>query len=77
MYDIYSAICMPSHLYSLVMVKNGRSCYSKDFGSRQNAERKMYSIMGKEGISTKKVWDDKHFKTYFCTDGTEFHINRL
>lgn len=45
--------------------------------SRAAAERRMYDICGKRGLQIKKVYPDKHFKTYICDNGATFHINRM
>ena len=77
MFDIYNLGYVNGHRYSFVLESNSGILKSKDFSSRNAANREMYKDMGKYGLSLRKVWDDKHDKTYICDNGYEFHINRL
>lgn len=66
---------MYNHLYSLVLIGFHKN-YSKNFFSRESAMETMYDLMTKYHLKLKKIYDDKHDKTYICTNGAEFHINR-
>ncbi len=46
-------------------------------GSRQTARALMYKYIDKKGLRVVKKYDDTHFKTYICDDGTRFFINRV
>lgn len=64
------------HYYTLgatgdIKVKEGM------FTSRQAAEEKMYKIIGKHHLCVRKIYDDKHYKTYLCNNGINFYINRV
>lgn len=64
------------HLYSLCFF-GGKRKINESYSSRYQAQERMYAICKKFGLSISKVWDDKHYKTYFTTNGGEFHINRM
>lgn len=64
------------HHYNLVMIKDGCTIVDQSYASRYAASSAMYSLMQKYSLATLKVYDDKHDKTYICTNGCEFHINR-
>jgi len=66
----------PEHFYTLgaTGIKlHGQSTFS----SRQEANKRMYEIIGKKKLVIKEVYDDKHFKTYVCNNGVKFYINRV
>ena len=62
--------------YTFVLINSGKTV-SKIFTSRQAANNEMYDLIGKRNLHLKKVYDDKHDKTYICREGAEFHINRV
>ena len=64
------------HRYSLVLLGAGKTV-SKTFYTREAANHAMYKLMGKHNLSLEKVYNDIHDKTYICSNGAEFHINRL
>lgn len=64
------------HTYSLCLVGGSRKVY-ETFSTRDSAKRRMYDLCEKYGLQITKVYDDKHDKTYFTNDKSEFHINRL
>lgn len=64
------------HRYTLVLLGVGKTI-SKVFYSRTAANEAMYELIGKYNLSLRKVYNDKHDKTYLCTNGAEFHINRV
>lgn len=63
------------HTYCLAAT--GLRMRTQNFNSRESAKEKMYAVMSKNGLQLLEVYDDKHFKTYVCTDGVRFYINRL
>lgn len=65
--------CLKHH-YTVAILKDGLIC--KQYFSRKAATSYMYDYMSKHRLAMTKVWDDNHDKTYFCTNGYEFHINR-
>lgn len=65
----------PRHTYSVVVTDSNHR-YCRSFSSRENAKLKMYALCRKWGVQVVKVWDDNHDKTYICSDGSQFHINR-
>lgn len=50
--------------------------YSKVFYSRQEANDYMYKVCRKYGITIREIWEDNHDKTYHCTKGVTFFIQR-
>lgn len=62
--------------YRYTLAVEGIKMRSFDFASRQAANNKMYEIVGHYGLHLKKVYDDKHFKTYIFDNGVRIHINR-
>lgn len=64
------------HHYNMVMLKDGKCVCDKVYGTRDRAEDKMYHLMHKYDIVLSEAYKDKHDRTYKCTDGYEFHINR-
>lgn len=64
------------HVYSFASVGFKKN-YDKVFCSRQAANEYMYKICEKKGLRIKKVWDDKHDKTYICDNGITFYIQRV
>ena len=73
MFD-YNPFTNSEHTYTLAA--EGLKLRDMNFMSRQAANNEMYKIIGKYGLQLKKVWDDKHFKTYIFTNGVRIHINR-
>lgn len=63
------------HLYSLVSVGLKKDI-AKVFSSREAANDYMYDVIAKNHLAIKKVYDDKHDKTYKCGNGVAFFIQR-
>ena len=66
---------MYSHLYTLASTDSKFKSYT--CRSRESAKKIMYSYMDKKGLHIVGKYDDHHFKTYICNDGTKFFINRV
>ena len=47
------------------------------YQTRQHARNDMYEFIDKNGLKVVQKYDDKHFKTYICDDGSYFYINRI
>ena len=76
-YGIFDVGNFSKHHYNFVMTnKDGKIISNKVFSSRNAAMNEMYSKMAGRSLSLKKVWDDKHDKTYITNEGIQFHINR-
>lgn len=65
---------VPHHTYTLAAT--GIKFRNKIYSTRDEATMAMYKIMCHKGYQLKEVYDDKHYKTYICTDGIRFYINR-
>ena len=65
-----------SHRYELNLFQ-GPCNLDETYGSRSAAESRMYEICDKYNLQIVKVYPDKHFKTYICSSGATFHINRM
>ena len=63
--------------YTFAAIDAPKRIRSKTFLSREAATRHMYDICGKLGTSIREIYNDKHFKTYICENGTRFFINRV
>jgi len=75
---MYSNNFCSHHNYSLYFEKaDHKKIISESFSSRSDANQKMYNLLGKYSLKINKIYDDKHDKTYFCQDGSVFHINRV
>lgn len=72
MFDLFLT---SGHRYSLAAT--GIKFHTREFISRQVAEKNMYSFLNKHGIRVEKIYDDRHFKTYCCNDNIRFYINRV
>ena len=73
MFDNYFSYI--KHWYSLAAT--GIKFRSKEFTSRQSAEEAMYKFLNKNHLKVETIWDDNHFKTYLCSYGVRFYINRI
>lgn len=62
--------------YSFVF-DNKKKLLSKYFTTREEATEYMYDVCGKYGLKISKVYDDKHNKTYICSNGYKFFIQRV
>lgn len=62
--------------YSLVCTGLGKTI-SKEFGTRDRANALMYKLIGKNNLTMIEIYDDHHDKTYKCTKGVTFFINRI
>jgi len=69
------AVLIGKHRYSLA--SSDQSFGEQDFLTRSDAKREMNRALKERGISVVEVYDDKHDKTYCCSDGTKFFINRI
>lgn len=63
--------------YAYTLAATGTKFRTKTFSSRQAAQNYMYEYCGKHHHIIDHVYDDKHFKTYICSDGVRFYINRM
>ena len=63
------------HYYTFACT--GLKLPTKEFSSRQLANEYMHKVCGKYGLQIKKVYDDKHDKTYICSDNVRFYIQRV
>ena len=63
------------HRYSLAAT--GIKFKDREFLSRQVAEQELYRVLDKNHLYIKKIYDDKHYKTYICSNGVRFYINRV
>lgn len=62
------------HTYSLSAT--GMKFHDKLYSSRDAAKKDMYKCMARKGLTLMQVYDDKHYKTYICSNGVRFYINR-
>ena len=51
--------------------------YDKTFATRDEANLYMYKVINKLNLRINECYDDKHNKTYLCTNGVRFYINRM
>lgn len=65
-----------SHNYSFAVIGLGK-CRSRVFPTRVAANEYMYKLCHKHGLAVEEVWDDNHDKTYICTKGVTFYIQRV
>lgn len=63
------------HVYSLASVGLKRDVH-KMFLRRADANEAMYKIIAKNNLSIEKIWNDNHDKTYNCSNGVKFFIQR-
>ena len=63
------------HYYTLA--STDRKFRDRVFTTRQEAREKMYDYIDRKGLKVVNKYDDNHFKTYICNDGTRFFINRV
>ena len=63
------------HMYTLGATGLDNVDYVYD--SRIKAKKRMYDLMGKYDLQIVDKYDDHHFKTYICTKGVKFYINRV
>lgn len=72
--SFYPNLC--EHSYSLATVGLKKNT-TKVFRSRGAANEYMYNVLAKNHLAIRKVYDDKHDKTYKCGDGIAFYIQRM
>jgi len=72
---MFNTLLMGNHRYSLA--STGLKFKSREFLTRRDAEREMYKSLKKNHISVVEIYDDKHYKTYRCTNGVNFYISRI
>lgn len=63
--------------YTFVMTGANLKEVDKMFTNRAQANEEMYRLIREHDLKVVKVYNDKHDKTYICSNGAEFHINRL
>ena len=63
------------HLYTVASIGLNKNV-DKAFSSREVAKDYMYNYCNKHSIVIRKIYDDKHYKTYICDNGVRFFINR-
>lgn len=72
---LYGFIPQAEHHYSFAV--SGLKIKSKTFSSRQSANEYMYKLLSKYKLHIRKVYDDKHYKTYICDNDVRFYIHRM
>lgn len=74
--DLYLDGIVSGHRYSLAAT--GIKFRSDEFDTRDGAVDTMHRFMDKHNLQIAEIWDDKHYKTYICTDRTiRFYVNRI
>lgn len=69
---------MGAHRYTFTVLGLGKNRkFDRTFSTRQAANSYMYDIMREYGLKLVEVWDDKHCKTYRCSDDVSIFINRF
>jgi len=64
------------HTYSFVFLRPGKRTVGNTFASRNLANEEMYKMIKKYDLKVSKVYEDHHDKTYICSDGSSFVIDR-
>lgn len=62
--------------YSFALVRPGKRTLQREFYSRHAANQFMYDRCARLNIKIIETWDDNHDKTYICSDGSSFYIQR-
>lgn len=62
--------------HTYLLCATGMHFHGRAYASRESATEAMYHIMARHDLSLEKVYDDKHDKTYVCTNGVRFYISR-
>ena len=62
-----------SYTFAVVGLKRK---YNREFATREDANKFMYKLCSKHDLKIKEVWNDHHAKTYHCTNGVTFYIQR-
>ena len=65
-----------AHSYSCAVIGLSKR-HNRVFPTREAANTYMYKLCKKYGLVIDEVWDDKHDKTYHCTHGVTFYIQRV
>lgn len=69
---------MEAHYYTFSVLGLGKSRkFDRVFSTRQAANNYMHEIMHKYDLKLVEVWDDKHYKTYKCSNNVSIFINRF
>ena len=68
-------ILVPEHQYSFA--STGIKTRSKVFPTREAANKYMYKLCNKNGLQILETWNDHHDKTYCCSNGIKFYIQRV
>lgn len=63
-----------SHFYTLSAT--GLNFRTRRYNNREEAAQEMYNVMSKKSLDLQEVYDDRHNKTYVCSNGVRFYINR-
>lgn len=61
--------------YTLAVIGLNKK-YNKSFASRDAANSYMYDLCSRYGLKINEVWNDHHDKTYHCTNGVTFYIQK-
>ena len=72
LYELNSNI----HAYSFSTTGLNKD-YTKRFLTRDDANQFMYKLMNKYNLKLIEIWNDKHDKTYCCSDNVKFYIQRV
>ena len=64
-----------TNTYSLAVIGLSKK-HNRTFSTRNAANEYMYKLCSKYNLSIEEVWDDNHDKTYLCTKGVTFYIQR-
>lgn len=72
---MFTLLNTSNHLYTLA--STDKKVKERLYTSRQEARNDMYKYIDKKGLQVVKKYNDLHFKTYICNDGTYFYINRV
>lgn len=65
-----------SEFHKYTLDATGMKIKTEIFYSRANAEEQMYKIINKKGLKLVEIYNDKHYKTYICSNGVRFYIHR-
>lgn len=63
------------HNYSFAVIGLGKQ-RSRVFPTREAANEHMRNLCAKHGLVVEEVWNDNHDKTYICSNGVTFYIQR-
>ena len=72
-FEIFMPNCA-KHIYTFAAT--GIKMRVREFMNRESAKNAMYKFMARHNLSLQEVYDDNHDKTYVCTNGVRFYIQR-